>query len=218
MIIELAGVDGSGKSTLASHLQGFFGSRNVPCVERIMRSTYKRILADISRDAGHRHWRHLFGVAEVELAHALEMSTLVSATIVPLDHSYQVVVTDTYITRWLATAHMWGASNLPELARVYQRLPCPDLSFQLAVDPTVAYQRLVDRPKRDHLVKLGNADRVRAYADSFAALNDLVPYRRHVLDTGRGLDETIGEMLSVVSEWDAAHAGLLSAQRTEIAV
>jgi thymidylate kinase len=212
MIIELAGIDGSGKSTLVAHLQGFFSARSVPCVERVLRSTYKRILADVARDAGYDHWRHLFGVGEVELAHALEMSTLAATTIAPLDHSYQIVVTDTYVSRWLATAHMWGAPNMAALARVYRRMLQPDLSFQLAVDPDLAYQRLVERPKRDHLVKLGNPDRVRAYAESFAAVHDLVPYPRHVLETGRDLDATVDEMLAIVAGWDSANAGLLGAR------
>lgn len=217
MIIELSGIDGSGKSTLVSHLQGFFSSNNVPCVERVMRSTYKRILADAARDAGASHWRHVFGVAEVELAHALEMSTMVATTIAPLDQSYQIIVTDTYITRWLATAHMWGAKNLPELAHLYRRLPQPDLAIQLVIDPDVAYKRLVSRPKRDHLVKLGNPDRVRAYAESFAAIDDLVPYPRHKISTERDEGETIADLLRIVREWDAANERLVGAATEGIA-
>jgi thymidylate kinase len=95
MIIEFSGVDGSGKSTLMDHLRGFLNARGVPCIERQLRSTYKRILADIARNEGHGHWSSLYPVEEVELAHAMEMLTTVMSTVVPLDQSYQVIVTDT---------------------------------------------------------------------------------------------------------------------------
>jgi thymidylate kinase len=127
----------------------------------------------------------------------------------PLDHSYQVVVMDTYIRRWLATAHMWGAGNLDRLALVYSRLPEPDLSFHLEVDAAVAYRRLSTRPKRDHLVKLGDPRRVAAYAESFTATKDLVRYRPHALLTSGGIAETVEEMINVVRQWDVGGAGLI---------
>lgn len=209
MIIEIAGIDGSGKSTLVSHLQGFFSTHDVQCVERVLRSTYKRILADVARDHGHGHWRHMFAVEEVELAHALEMGNLLATTVLPLDHSYQVVVTDTYVHRWLATAHMWGAANLERLAAIFRRMPAPDLSFRLEVDPAVAYQRLVDRPKRDHLVKVGNPDRVAAYARSFEATKSFLHYPQHVLSTATPLETTVKQLLDTVRDWDASTLHLI---------
>jgi thymidylate kinase len=211
MIIEVAGIDGSGKSTVIAHLMGFFSKNDVPCYERVLRSTYKRILADLAHNAGHEHWRHLFPVEEVELAQALEMGTLMATTVQPMDHSYQVVVTDTYVRRWLATAHMWGARNLDRLAMVYSRLPAPDLSFHLEVDPAVAYRRLTARPKQDHLVKLGHPGRVATYAESFAATKDLVPYRPYVLSNSGDIEEAVEEMLDVVRRWDESGAGLIGA-------
>lgn len=200
MLIEVAGIDGSGKSTLVAHLQGFLSVNGVQCVERVIRSTHKRVLLDIARDRGCDHWREVFDVSSVELAHALEMTAAVYQQVLPINPRYQVIVTDTYIARWLATASMWGAANLDQLADIYRVLPPPDISIHLTVDPETAYRRLMSRPKRDHKMKLGSSERLHSYADSFNSTRRLLNYSPVFLSTETDLDITVRNLLDLVQE------------------
>lgn len=197
-IIELSGIDGSGKTTLIERIMRELNGSGVPTFERSLRSTYKRVLADIATEHGVAHWKEIYRPDQVELAHALEMLQQCYALVLPFVGSGQVVVTDTYRARWLATAVMWGVEDIGPIAAVYDRLPRPVLSVHLEVDVETAYQRITSRPKGDHITKMGNPDRLRRYHEAFAATEGAISYARSRVDTNGSQDDACDEILTLV--------------------
>jgi thymidylate kinase len=183
VLIEVAGIDGSGKTTLIHHLRGHLHEKGRPAYTRTWPSTVKRIAADTAHQAADRPWWEFFDPAAIETAAAFEHLAAVHQHLLPLDPGRQVVLTDTYTVRWLATALLHGAEAGP-LAALYARLPAPDLSLWLDTDADTARARLLARPQRDHLTTTGNPGRLDRYRQSLARAVDLVPYPVRRLDGG----------------------------------
>ncbi|WP_255945429.1 hypothetical protein [Streptomyces odontomachi] len=201
MLIELAGIDGSGKSTFAERIMRLFNSAGVPCYQRSFRSTYKRIAADISARHGHRHWSGLFEPNEIEVAQAFEMVHTVYQQVLPLDLDAQVIVMDTYVSSWLATAALWRSDALERLREVYALLPAPDVSILLEVPVEEAARRISRRPKGDHIFKTGSDSVLARYAEAFEQTRALVPYAQNTVPAVGALEET----------WEAVRTAVFAA-------
>ncbi|WP_158562830.1 nucleoside/nucleotide kinase family protein [Marinitenerispora sediminis] len=178
MLIEVAGIDGSGKTTLVERLRGHLNQRGHHAYYRAWPSTYKRIAADLAHPIP---WQEFFGADQIETAAAFENLAAVHHHLAPLDHARQVIITDTYTVRWLATAALNSADPEP-LAALYASLRAPDLSLWLDLDPGAARERVLSRPSRDHLTTTRDTGRIARYAQAFAATAGLVPYHRHRVD------------------------------------
>ncbi|WP_255945433.1 hypothetical protein [Streptomyces odontomachi] len=208
MLIELTGIDGCGKSTLASRLHVLLDAYEVPCDQHVLRSTHKRLLSALGQEHGFPGWQGLFTPDTVEIAHALEMLDLVRTTLVPLDLRRRVVLTDTYVSRWLATAALVGAGNLETLARLYRRLPHPDLSIRLHADPGDAVDRIARRPKGDRVMGPGAVQRLHRYQDGFRRTAPLLPYPQHHVPTDAGVGQTLAHVMTLLRSSSAVPAKL----------
>lgn len=197
MLIELSGIDGSGKSTQIALLQGWCNRAGVPCYERSLRSTVRRVLGGLAVDRGHLSWRGVFDPDAVELATALEMRQLVYTTIMPIRFAGQVIVTDTYLRRWVASAVASGARNLPQLELVYESIQPPDIAIHLAVTTTESLERISRRPQGDHLQREGGTQRLIALADGYETSDRMLAYRPAVLD-GTADPESVGSAVRQV--------------------
>ena len=152
------------------------------------------MFADIAANEGFGHWSELFEIEQVEMAHAVEMLSLVGPHLSHIDLNRSNVVTDTYTSRWLATASMWESQNIEDLVRVFSRLPSPDLSIHLRVDPYVAYDRLRSRVEGDSVLKMGSPAKVERYAKAFEDTLDKVPYPVDVIEANRGIDRVLEDV------------------------
>lgn len=221
MLIEFAGIDGAGKTTFVERTMRLFNSSGVPCYQRSFLSTYKRIAADLSVRAGFRHWKDMFRADEIEVAHAFEMINLVSQQLLPLDLDAQVIVTDTYVTKWLATAVLWESDALDRLERIYALLPVPDLSIDLRLALEVAEQRIRERPKGDHVLKIGSNSVLPRYAVAYERARQLVPYRQVAVSTEGSMTDTwdrLREIIIAEVQATGRHTRVLEAAKDPVAL
>jgi thymidylate kinase len=219
MLIEFSGIDGAGKTTLTELTMRLFNSASVPCYQRSMVSTYKRVAADLAKEAGHSHWSGLFCADEIEVAQAFEMLSLSFQHIRPLDLDSQVIVTDAYVSHWLATALLWESSAADRLAVIYSRLPTPDLSIDLRVPLEVAQQRIRERRKGDHVLKMGPNSVLPRFAVAYDRARGLVPYPQATVSTDGSLDETWQRVKELILEYVRAsgrHTSVLEAARAPV--
>ncbi|MFC0039928.1 hypothetical protein [Actinomadura rayongensis] len=216
MLIEFSGIDGAGKTTFVERVMRLFNSAGVPCYQRSFPSTFKRVAADLAVAAGHRHWSGLFPPNEIETAHAFEMLNLVSQQLLPLDLDRQVIVTDTYVSKWLADSILWKSDAAERLGLVYGGLPAPDLSFRLQVSVDEAARRIAERPKGDHPQKIGPDSVLGRYAAAYEQAAPLVPYPRETVFTETGLAESWKQIQETIVDRVQAggrHQALLDAVR-----
>ena len=198
MIIEVSGIDGSGKTTLAQRIRRHVLESGIHAWERSLRSVTKLHLGDIAAVHGASHWSKAFDVDQVEFAHAMEMLGMCRQHFDPLDRTRHCFVTDTYVWRWLATAAMWQATNLPSLAQLFATLRAPEVSIRLEVSADLAYERILARPQGDSLLKMRDRSRLDRYAAAFDQVAGLVPYKTLVIDANRPVDEVVDEALAHV--------------------
>lgn len=181
MLIEVAGIDGSGKTTLINHLRGYLHQQGWAAYVRTWPSTVKRLAADTAQDSGACSWWEFFSPEAIETAAAFEHLGAVHQHLLPLDPGRQVILTDTYTVRWLATALLHGVDPAP-LAALYTRLPPPALSLWLDSDPVTARGRLLARPERDHLTTTDSPDRLGRYHRAMVTAQAIVGYPVHRVD------------------------------------
>jgi thymidylate kinase len=198
LLIELSGIDGSGKSTIAAAVRDHLDAAGLACHELVLRSAYKRVLDRVARARGGADWRRLFSPDEAETAQALEMLTHVLTVLAPLDLGRRVVLTDTYVARWLATAVVNGVADPDRLAALYRLLPAPDLSFHLALPPELAVRRIQDRPKGDKVLGPGAVDTLSRYRTAFGTIEAVLPYTWIRVDATRSVASTVAEILAAV--------------------
>lgn len=210
MLIEIAGVDGSGKSTQIDHLARTAQDCAVPCYERSLRSTGRRIVSGIAAQRGHDSWREVFDRGAVELATALEMYQLFHATVQTIRFPGQIIVTDTYVRSWLAVAIGEGGCDLAQLGAVYRAMPVPDLSIQLDCDVDTAFDRILARPKGDHLLRTGGKDRLRRLAEAYGPdCDELVHYDSVHVPATCPAPETAAAILDLIVGWADRHDRML---------
>ncbi|MEU0237700.1 AAA family ATPase [Nocardiopsis sp. NPDC006198] len=199
MLIEIAGIDGSGKTTLLNQLRGHLHDQGRAVYVRSWPSTVKRLAADTAEDFGGRPWWEFFDPDAIETAAAFEHLAAVHHHLLPLDPGRQVVLTDTYVVRWLATAALHGAALEP-LVALYARLRAPELSLRLEVDTATARERLAHRPERDHPTTTGAPRRLDRYRAAFDRSAGHVPYRVHRLDAGQPPERVLAHAARLVRE------------------
>ena len=190
MIIEFSGIDGSGKTTQIHKLMRWLNESGVPCYERILRSTSRRIVGGIAAEKGLQSWHELFDSNGIELATALEMLQLTYSTILPANFSGQCLITDTYIRNWLANAIVSRTSLIDQLLLIYQRIPRPDISIHLDVSVETAYQRILLRSKGDHKLRFGGKEQLEALSQAFQEVSQYVDYQSHIVSTSASEEET----------------------------
>ncbi|MDR6175548.1 thymidylate kinase [Nocardioides zeae] len=211
MLIEVCGIDGAGTSTLIARIMRMAHEAAVPCYERQLRGVGKRLLTALAVEQGHSAWWAVFERGPVEFATALEMYQLYYSSIAPILFPGQIVFTDTFVRSWVATAIANGAVDPAPLMQIYGRLPAPDMSVELVCPAEVAYERILARPKGDHILRSGGKARLHALADAYAGLasNELVDYGVTRVDSRQGADVLETEVIGAVLRWAAEHDPLL---------
>jgi thymidylate kinase len=153
-------------------------------------------LGGIAQADGHPSWNDVYDTDAVELMSAVELRQMVYSTLLPISFRGQIIVTDTYTRRWLASALAWGAAP-DKLISVYRTLPPPDLSIHLEVPVSTAFERILAREKGDHL-RTGGIERLQRLADSYRLVADLVDYPCSVVSTKQPPEVTAGEICELV--------------------
>ncbi|GAB3086032.1 hypothetical protein [Nocardioides zeae] len=211
MLIEVCGIDGAGKSTLIGRVMRLAHEAGVPCYERQLRGVGKRLLTALAVEQGHGAWWAVFERGPVEFATALEMYQLYYSSIAPILFPGQIVFTDTFVRSWVATAIANGSVDPDQLMQVYGCLPAPDMSVELVCPAQIAYERILARPKGDHILRSGGMARLQALADAYRNLasNELVDYDVMRVDSRQGADELETEVFGAMLRWAAEHDQLL---------
>lgn len=210
LIIEIAGIDGAGKSAQVARLSRTAQQCEIPCYERSLRSTARRIVSGIASQHGHASWREMFDRQAVELATALEMCQLFHATVVPIRFPGQIIVTDTYVRSWLAVAIAEGKCDVEQLGAIYRSLPDPDVCVQLDCDVDVAFERILARAKGDHLLRTGGRARLERLAEAYGKrLDDLAGYAPEHVSSMQEEGATATRILDLVGSWAEANDPVL---------
>lgn len=200
MIVEIAGIDGSGKTTQIERLMRWASERGVPSYERKLRSFGRRVLGGIAASKDLSSWDQMFDVGAVELATALEIYQMAHATILPLNLPGQIIITDTYAKYWIATTLSRGSGSAEQVSIIYALLPPPDLSVQLDVSTDVAYQRILARPKGDHILRHGGKERLERLRTAHDNTSKWVTYSSHVVSAEIPEAETAEAIRKLLSD------------------
>jgi thymidylate kinase len=213
MIIELSGIDGSGKTTQLNKIMRWANESGVPCYERVMRSTVRRILSGIAAEQGKDSWQELFEADAVELATAVEILQTVYATILPLNYPGQIIISDTYVRNWIAKAIVRRPSSLESIAAIYRRIPSPDLSIHLDVPVKVAFERILARQKGDHILRTGGLQRLKALADAYSIVPKHVHYPTQMVTSEASEEQTFDAIQRMVLSYVSSSASRSSFAR-----
>jgi thymidylate kinase len=181
MLIEITGIDGSGKSTQIDHLMRWFSEQGISSYHRIIRPVSRRVLGGIASEKGFKSWDEIYNVESVELTTALELYQLVYSTITPINIDKQVIITDTYIRNYLASAITRDLSIVNKILPIYQRIPKPDLSINLSINSKSAYERIINRPKGDHILRHGGYKRLERLFKSHEEVEKYLHYDTYTL-------------------------------------
>jgi thymidylate kinase len=122
------------------------------------------------------------------------------------------VITDTYMRGWLAAAAATanGSVDRGSLVQIYRCLPVPDLALQLDCPVEVAFDRILARPKGDHILRSGGKPRLQALAVAYGdGLDDHVGYQALHLDGQLDVDSLAATALGAVVEWTRRNDPLL---------
>jgi dTMP kinase len=154
--VALVGIDGSGKTTQAHRLAAALSAAGVP--------------ARYVRNAGGRHWfgrlaqrfgrrdgQSLFGRRGMLVVEAVLRWMAIARTRLLLRVRPEVAVMDRYAVCQYASLRVRHGGRSERLARLaYGIFRAPDVTFYLAVDPSVAHARIVaratDEESLDYLV------------------------------------------------------------------
>ena len=120
----------------------------------------------------------------------------------PLDLTRRIVVIDTYVFRWLATARLKGACDLAALSAVYRRLPTPDVSLRLRLDPERALERIQARPRGDRVMDHTALLRLSEYDRAFDEVQEHLPYSHRCIDAAQPSSAVIDALLEALRAAD----------------
>lgn len=178
--------------------------RGVHCYERVIRSTTRRMLSRVALREGRASWKDLFNREGAEVATALEVVQEVYRTIMPINGPGQIVVTDSYARRWLATVLAESDEIFEQARLIYSLLPPPDLSLFLTVATETAYQRIMARGKGDHILREGGLERLTALARGFELLQGSISYNTTTVSNDGTPEQCLAQVDSALR--DAARA------------
>lgn len=144
--VALVGIDGSGKTTQAHLLAGVLAAQGLPATYRRNaggRRWFGRLATAVGRrDADDLLGRRAMLVVESALRWLAILRTLLRRAV-----TREITVMDRYAVCQYASLRARGARPSAERrARLaYRSFPRPDVTFLLAVDPAVAYDRIEAR-------------------------------------------------------------------------
>jgi len=144
--VALVGIDGSGKTTQAHQLATALAARGLPATYR-RNAGGRRWFGRLATALGRRDGEHLLGRRTMLFVESVLRWLAILRTLLRRTVTREVAVMDRYAYCQYASLRAHGAGPAAERrARwAYRLFPPPDLTFLLAVDPAVAYDRIETR-------------------------------------------------------------------------
>jgi dTMP kinase len=144
--VALVGIDGSGKTTQAHLLADALAARGRPAAYR-RNAGGRRWFGRLAAALGRRDAEDLLGRRSMLVIESLLRWLAILRTLLRRRMTGEIAVMDRYAVCQYASLRAHGAKPAAERrARLaYWLFPRPDVTFLLAVDPAVAYQRIESR-------------------------------------------------------------------------
>jgi dTMP kinase len=144
--VALVGIDGSGKTTQAHMLADALAAQGLPASYR-RNAGGRHWFGRLARALGRRDAEDLVGRRAMLVIESLLRWLAILRTLLRRAVTGEIAVMDRYAVCQYASLRAHGAKPAAERrARLAYRLfPKPDVTFLLAVDPTVAYERIESR-------------------------------------------------------------------------
>ena len=154
--VALVGIDGSGKTTQAHQLAAALAALGLPASYR-RNAGGRRWFGRLATALGRRDGEHLLGRRAMLLVESVLRWLAILRTLLRRKLTGEIAIMDRYAVCQYASIRAHAKMPRPERlnraerrARLaYRVFPAPDVTFLLAVDPAVAYDR-IERRGYDH--------------------------------------------------------------------
>ncbi|WP_433725689.1 dTMP kinase [Actinoplanes sp. CA-051413] len=154
--VALVGIDGSGKTTQAHQLATVLAARGLPATYR-RNAGGRRWFGRLATALGRRDGEHLLGRKAMLFVESVLRWLAILRTLLRRTVTGEIAIMDRYAVCQYASIRAHAKTPRPERlnraerrARLaYRVFPAPDVTFLLAVDPAVAYER-IERRGYDH--------------------------------------------------------------------
>ena len=199
--VALVGIDGSGKTTQAHQVATVLAAWGLPAVYR-RNAGGRRWFGRLATALGRSDGEHLLGRRAMLLVESVLRWLAILRTLLRRTVTREIAIMDRYAVCQYASIRAHAKTPRPERlnraerrARLaYRVFPRPDITFLLAVDPAVAYDR-IERRGYDH----EEMDYLRA---ATAAYGSLPEYPGFVVVDANGTPEEVQEaLLSHLRAW-----------------
>ena len=199
--VALVGIDGSGKTTLARRLAGDLAAAGLPATYR-RNAGGRRWFGRVATALGRTDAEHLLGRRGILLIESVLRWLAIARTLLRQVFTRDIAVMDRYAVCQYASLRSHAAAPLPaqptraeRFARwAYRVFPDPDVTFLLAVDPAVAYDRIESRGY-DH-------ESMEYLSAATAAYRALPEYRGFVVVDANGTpDEVSAAIRAQLAAW-----------------
>lgn len=199
--VALVGIDGSGKTTQAHLLATTLADRGLPASYR-RNAGGRRWFGRLASAVGRRDGEHLLGRKGMLLVESVLRWLSIVRTLLRRKVTGEVAVMDRYAVCQYASIRAHAKSVRPEKlnraerrARLaYRIFPRPDVTFLLAVDPAVAYDR-IERRGYDH----EEMSYLHAASAAYRALPEYPEFV--VIDANGTPEETSAALLAHLRAW-----------------
>ena len=199
--VALVGIDGSGKTTQAHQLAAALAAQGLPASYR-RNAGGRRWFGRLATALGRRDGEHLLGRKTMLLVESVLRWLAILRTLLRRTVTREIAIMDRYAVCQYASIRAHAKTPRPERlnraerrARLaYRVFPEPDVTFLLAVDPAVAYDR-IERRGYDH----EEMDYLRAATAAYEALPE---HPRFVVVDANGTPEQVQQaLLAHLREW-----------------
>lgn len=199
--VALVGIDGSGKTTQAHQLATALAARGLPARYR-RNAGGRRWFGRLAAALGRRDGEHLLGRRTMLLVESVLRWLAILRSLLRRTVTNEIAIMDRYAVCQYASIRAHAKTPRPERlnraerrARLaYRVFPQPDLTFLLAVDPAVAYDR-IERRGYDH-------EEMAYLRAATAAYESLPEYAGFVVIDANGTPEQVHEaLLAHLSAW-----------------
>ncbi|WP_374109242.1 dTMP kinase [Micromonospora sp. MH99] len=192
--VALIGIDGSGKTTQAHRLADALTAAGRPATYR-RNASGRRWLGRVAHRLGLPDAQRLVGRDGVLAVESVLRWLAIAVALLSCLLTGRTAVMDRYSACQYASIRAHGGHRWERLARAgYRLFPTPQVTFLLAVDPAVAYQRIEERgTDHESMGWLTAAD---------TAYRTLPEYPSFVLvDAGRSTEEVTEQIQAHLATW-----------------